>query len=92
MFWEMRGASDCEIVFKKSIMKLTNRRRENDMNKQQMIFKMKQLAHNQQTLETLFKDKEDDQRAEIAHTKRVMYENFAELLESWLDQDEAEPA
>ncbi|MBS7576161.1 MULTISPECIES: hypothetical protein [unclassified Enterococcus] len=56
------------------------------MDKQQMIYKMQQLAHNQERIEAIFVREKDDHRAEIAKVKRIMYENFAELLESWLDQ------
>lgn len=56
------------------------------MDKQQMIYKMQQLARNQERIEAIFVREKDDQRAEIAKVKRIMYENFAELLESWLDQ------
>lgn len=51
-----------------------------------MIYKMQQLARNQERIEAIFVREKDDQRAEIAKVKRIMYENFAELLESWLDQ------
>ncbi|MDR1567745.1 MAG: hypothetical protein LBS33_03565 [Streptococcaceae bacterium] len=56
------------------------------MDKQQMIYKVQQLAHNQRKIEAVFVREKDSQRAEIAKIKRVMYENFAELLESWLDE------
>ncbi|WEV44950.1 hypothetical protein OZX60_05825 [Streptococcaceae bacterium ESL0687] len=55
------------------------------MDKKQMIFKLKQQAHNQSTIEEIFAKNEDYQRAEIAHTKKIMYEDFIELLESWLE-------
>ncbi|WEV60445.1 hypothetical protein OZX68_05875 [Streptococcaceae bacterium ESL0729] len=55
------------------------------MDKKQMIFKLKQQAHNQGTIEEIFAKNEDYQRAEIAHTKKIMYEDFIELLESWLE-------
>lgn len=55
------------------------------MDKQQMIYKMHQLAHNQEKIEKVFVREKDDHRAEIAKVKRIMYENFAELLETWLE-------
>ena len=51
-----------------------------------MIYKTQQLARIQERIEAIKKKKKDDHRAEIAKVKRIMYENFAELLESWLDQ------
>jgi len=53
--------------------------------KKDMIARMKQLAHNQKTISKLFSEKEEKSRAEIAKSKQIMYENFAELLEVWLD-------
>jgi len=46
---------------------------------------MKQLAHNQEKIEEVFVQNKEEDRAEVAKIKKAMYENFAELLENWLD-------
>jgi hypothetical protein len=56
------------------------------MNKKQMIFKLKQLAHNQAKINEVFLENGENERAEIARVKKIMYEDFAELLESWLNE------
>ena len=55
------------------------------MEKKQMIFKLKQLAHNQQKIQEVFTKNGEEHRADIAKVKKLMYEDFAELLESWLE-------
>ena len=61
------------------------------MNKAQMVYKLKQLGHNQEKIAEIFIGNKEFHRAEIAQTKHIMYENFAELLEHWLeDEKEAE--
>ena len=61
------------------------------MNKAQMVYKLKQLGHNQEKIAEIFNGNKEFHRAEIAQTKHIMYENFAELLEHWLeDEKEAE--
>jgi len=57
------------------------------MKRSEMIAKLKQQSRNQQTIERLFSQNNEKQRAEAARIKRVMYENFAELLENWLDYE-----
>ncbi|HCN74177.1 hypothetical protein ACWN83_01115 [Pseudolactococcus plantarum] len=58
------------------------------MDKSQMIYKLQQLGHNQEKIAEIFIDKKEFHRAEIAQTKHIMYENFAELLEHWLAEEE----
>jgi len=58
------------------------------MKRSEMIAKLRQQSRNQQTIERLFIENNEKQRAEVARIKRVMYENFAELLENWLDTEE----
>ena len=61
------------------------------MNKAQMVYKLKQLGHNQEKIAEIFIGNKEFHRAEIAQTQHIMYENFAELLEHWLeDEKEAE--
>lgn len=61
------------------------------MNKAQMVYKLKQLGHNQEKIAEIFIGNKEFHRAEIPQTKHIMYENFAELLEHWLeDEKEAE--
>lgn len=57
------------------------------MKRSEMIAKMKQLSKNQQTIEEVFTKNKDEQRAEVARIKKIMYDNFAELLENWLDEE-----
>ncbi|SJZ38551.1 hypothetical protein SAMN02745116_00145 [Pilibacter termitis] len=61
------------------------------MKREEMIARTHQLAKNQETIEEIFVRNKEEHRAEVARIKRVMYENFAELLENWLDyESEAE--
>ncbi|GFH42883.1 hypothetical protein Hs30E_14340 [Lactococcus hodotermopsidis] len=60
------------------------------MNKEQMIYKLKQLGHNQSKIAEIFIANQEFHRAEIAKTKHIMYENFAELLAHWLDDEKEE--
>ncbi|MDR0921888.1 MAG: hypothetical protein LBM95_05870 [Lactobacillales bacterium] len=60
------------------------------MKKSDMIARMKQLAHNQDKIEEVFLQNNEADRAEVAKIKKVMYENFAELLENWLDNETEE--
>lgn len=53
-----------------------------------MVYKLQQLGHNQEKIAEIFIQKKEFHRAEIAQTKHIMYENFAELLEHWLEEEE----
>lgn len=57
------------------------------MNKEQMVYKLKQQGHNQAKIAEIFIVNQEFHRAEIAKTKHIMYENFAELLEHWLEEE-----
>ena len=57
------------------------------MNKEQMVYNLKQLGHNQAKIAEIFIGNQEFRRAEIAQTKHIMYENFAELLEHWLEDE-----
>ena len=57
------------------------------MNKEQMVYKLKQLGHNQDKIAEISIGNQGFHRAEIAQTKHIMYENFAELLEHWLEDE-----
>lgn len=52
-----------------------------------MVYKLKQLGHNQAKIAEIFIGNQEFHRAEIAQTKHIMYENFAELLEHWLEDE-----
>ena len=71
-------------------MELYQRKWDKLMKRSEMIAKLKQQSRNQETIERLFNENNEKQRAEVARIKRVMYENFAELLENWLDYEEVQ--